>query len=125
MKSALVLPQTIELERGDAAHLYWAVASVWTQAQQAPLQVVPVPVAGDLLIALPLLQRLGKRLYTAYQTEACWIGKQRRRPKTFRFSCEEVVVVMRHVLPVAPEEAAPVLGKVQQKSLNLARYVHI
>jgi hypothetical protein len=123
--STLVLPQTIELARGEAGQLYWVVARVWTDAQQAPLQVVPVPLDANLLIALPVLKRLGKRLYAAYQKEATHIGKPPRKPRTFRLSCEEVVVVMRHVLPAAPHGASPVLGKVQQKSLNLTPYVTI
>jgi hypothetical protein len=123
--STLILPQTIELARGDAWYFYGAVARVWTDAQQAPLQVVPVPLDADLLIALPVLKRLGKRLYTVYQKERHHVGKPPRKPRTFRLSCEEVVVVMRHVLPAAPHGAASVLGKVQQKSLNLTPYVNI
>lgn len=123
--STLLLPQTIELARGEAGQLYWAVARVWTEAQQAPRQVVPVPVDGALLVALPVLKRLGKRLYARCQKEVSQVGKPSAKPRAFRLSCEEVVVVMRHVLPVAPDGAAPVLGKVQQKSLNLAPYVTI
>ncbi len=123
--SALVFPQTIELRRGDAHQLYWLVARVWTDACQAPLQVVPVPLDADLLLALPVLKRLGKRLYALYQNEVSQVGKPRTRPRPFRLSCEEVIVVMRHVLPVTPAGAAPVLGQVQQKSLNLRRYVNI
>lgn len=123
--SPLVLPQTIELARGEAGQLYWAVAGVWTQACQAPRQLRPVPLEAGLLLALPVLQRLGKRLYAAYQTEIRLVGKPRRRPRAFRLSCEEVVVVMRYVLPCAPVGVMPVLGKVQQKSLNLAPYVTI
>jgi hypothetical protein len=122
--SALVLPQTIELERGDALQFYWAVARVWTQACQAPLHVVPVPLDAGLLVALPVLKRLGKRLYTVSQNETTQAGKPTRKPRSFRLSCEEVVVVMRHVLPTAPLLARSVLGKVQQKSLNLTRYIH-
>lgn len=121
--STLVFPQTIELARGDAGQFYLAVARVWTDAQQAPLQVVPVPLEPELLLALPLLKRLGKRLYAAYQRETLVVGKPSPKPKAFRLSVEEVVVVLRHVLPAAPIGAAPVLGKVHQKSLNLTQYV--
>jgi hypothetical protein len=122
--SVIALPQTIELERGDALQLYWAVARVWTEACQAPLQVVPVPLDAGLLVALPLLKRLGKRLYRVSQNETTQVGKPKPKPRRFKMSCEEVAVVMRHVLPSASLAARPVLGKVQQKSLNLTSYIH-
>jgi hypothetical protein len=122
--STLVLPQTIELERGDALQFYWAVARVWTEACQAPLQVVPVPLDAGLLVALPLLQRLGRRLYKVSQNETTQVGKPTRKPRRFKMSCEELAVVMRHVLPKASLGARSVLGKVQQKSLNLTPYIH-
>lgn len=123
--STLLPSQTIELARGEALQLYWVVARVWVDAQQAPLQVAPVPLDADLLVALPWLKRLGKRLYSVSQKETTQVGKPLGKPRAFLLSCEEVVVVMRHVLPVAPAEAAHILGKVQQKSLNLAPYVTI
>lgn len=121
--SVLVLPQVIELERGEAGQFYWAVARVWVEASQAPLQYEPIPLDVNLLIALPVLKRLGKRLYNLSQNETTHVGKPRRKPRAFRLSCEEVAVVVQHVLPVAPLQARAVLGKVQQKSLNLSRYV--
>lgn len=121
--SSLHFPQTIELERGEAFQLYLAVATVWRDASAAPSQQPPQPLALELLLALPLMNRLGKRLYKVQQAEQRQVGKPRRKPRPFRLSCEEVAVITRHVLPAAALLARSVLGKVQQKSLNLAPYV--
>ena len=119
----LPFPQTIELERGEAFQLYMAVATVWQNATQAVRQEPPQPLELGLLLALPLMNRLGKRLHKVCESDACQVGKPRRKPRAFHLSCEEVAVVTRHVLPVADLLARPVLGKVQQKSLNLAQYI--
>lgn len=121
--SPLLLPQTIALERGEALQLYLAVATVWREAMAAPHQQPPQPLALGLLLALPVLQRLGKRLYRVGQAEAGRVGKPSARPRAFRLSGEEVAVLTSHVLPGAGLLARPVLGKVQQKSLNLTPFV--
>lgn len=117
------LSQTIDLERGEALHLYLAVATVWRDATAA-LSPPPQPLALGLLLALPLLRRLGKRLYRVGQAEARQVGKPARGSRAFRLSGEEVAVLTCHVLPAAGLLARPVLGKVQQKSLNLTPYVN-
>ena len=122
--SPLSLPQTIELQRGEALQLYLALGTVWREANQAPLQQPPQPLELGLLLAMPYLRKLAKRLERVCRAEAEHVGKPARRPRNFRLSCEEVAVVTKHVLPAAGMLARPALGKVQQKSLNLAPYVN-
>lgn len=116
--------QLVELEHGDAQQLYLAVATVWRTAYEALIQEPPHPIDISLLLALPVLQRLGKRLYKVCEADTNQVGKPRYKPRLFRFSCEEVAVVMRYVWPTGTTFTAGVLGKVQQKSLNLAPYVN-
>lgn len=123
--SPLHLPQTIELVPGEAYLLSLAIGHVWREANEATSAVPPRPLELGLLLALPVLQRLGKRLWRLKeaQEQAVRLGTGRHRPRAFRLTCEEVAVVTRHVLPRATCFTAGVLGKVQQKSLNLVAYV--
>lgn len=124
--SPLALPQTIELERGEAYLLGLAIGHVWRAANEATGAEPPRPLELGLLLALPVLQRLGRRLWRAKEAEevAAQLGTPRHKPRAFRLSCEEVAVVMHYVLPRASFLTAGVLGKVQQKSLNLTPYVN-
>jgi len=115
--------QTIELYQGEAYALFLAIGAVWRTASQLPTAEPPQPISLDLLLALPVLQRLAKRLWRVYEAEQRQVGKPRQKPRAFRLSCEEVGVLMRYVWPTASSFDASVLGKVQQKSLNLARYI--
>jgi hypothetical protein len=122
--SPLQLPQTIALTPGEASYFYFATGMVWRNAHYATCQQPPQPLELGLLLALPILERLGKRLYKRYQAEERRVGKPAGNARPFRLSCEEVAVVTRYVLPAAGVFARPVLGKVQQKSLNLTPYLH-
>lgn len=124
--SPLNLPQTIELERGEAYLLGLAIGHVWRAANEATGAEPPRPLDLGLLLALPVLQRLGRRLWRVKEGEEAIarLGKSRRKPRAFRLNCEEVAVVVRYVLPRATSFTAGVLGKVQQKSLNLTPYVN-
>jgi hypothetical protein len=124
--SLLDYPQTIELVDGEAHLLGLAVGHVWRAANEAKSAEPPLPLDLGLLLALPVLKRLGKRLWRLKDAEeaAARLGKVRRKPRAFRLSCEEVGVVMRHVWPHSTMFTAGVLGKVQQKSLNLTPFVN-
>jgi hypothetical protein len=116
------LDQTIELAPGEPRALYWQIGDVLRRvAVGAPLEP-PKRVDAGLFMALPALQRVTKRLERLAQREAATVGPPPRRPRRFRLRAEEVVAIVVHVHPVATG-AWVELGKVQQKALNLARWV--
>ncbi|MBO2007573.1 hypothetical protein [Hymenobacter negativus] len=112
------LDQLIELEHGEARQLYWQIGDVLRHVAMGAQRPTPRPVDGNLFLALPALQRVGQRLYRLAQREANAIGPPRQRPRRFRLKAEELVALMLHVQPQATSGLV-VLGKVQQKSLNL------
>lgn len=120
--SPLDLPQTIELKRGDAHLLCLAIGAVWRAANVATVAEPPRPLDLGLLLALPVLQKLGKRLWRVHLAEQA-AARPARKPRRFRLSCEEVGVLMRHVWPTGTYFNAGALGKVQQVSLNVTAYV--
>jgi hypothetical protein len=116
------LDQLIELEHGQARQLFWQIGDLLNRVALRSQRPTPVPVDGNLFLALPVLQRVGKRLYRLARREADAIGPPRKRPWRFRLKAEEVVAILLHVHPVATG-AWVELGKVQQKSLNLSRWI--
>ncbi|MDB5268038.1 MAG: hypothetical protein JWP58_1078 [Hymenobacter sp.] len=116
------LDQTIELYHGQACQLYWQIGNVLRRVAARTSLEPPKPVDGNLVLALPVLQRVAKRLYGVAQREADAIGPPSQRPRKFKLKVVEVVAIMLHVHPVATG-AWPELGKVQQKSLNLQQYI--
>ena len=107
------LSQTIHLERGEAFDFYEAIARRW---QPAVLQLTK---AGPPVPAIPVLQKIGKRLYRIDQREKSHVGKPRTKPTAFKLSYQEVVALMLHLVPHAAGYSRVPLGKVQQVSLNL------
>jgi hypothetical protein len=109
------LDQLIDLHRGEAAQLLGAIAAV------APVRSRPV--AAPLLLALPVLGRLGKRLQALDQRERRVVGPPPRRPRRFRLRHDEVIALMLYVFPAPGIVARVPLGRVQQVSLSLARWI--
>jgi hypothetical protein len=116
------LDQTIELAHGEPRALFWQIGDVLRQVALGSALEPPRPVAPDLFLALPALQRVARRLQTAARRDAAVVGPAPRRPRRFRLKAEEVVAIMCYVHPVATG-AWVELGKVQQKSLNLTPWI--
>lgn len=115
------LDQVIELQRGEAGLLGWAVADKCRRTLARTGADRPVP--GALLLALPALQRVAKRLQALDQRELNVVGVPSRKPHRFRLRYDEVVAMMLYVFPEPISAARVPLGKVQQKALNLARWI--
>ena len=79
--------------------------------------------SAGVVVALPVLERVAKRLKRIDERELSHVGIPSRRPKKFRLKVDELVAIMLHVYPHASYLAPVVLGKVQQKSLNLEQYI--
>lgn len=116
------LDQIIELQYGEPRQLYWQIGDLLTRVAIRSQRPTPVPVDGQLFLALPALQRVAKRLYRLAQRDADAIGPPRERQRRFRMKADEVVAIMLHVYPVATGGLVE-LGKVQQKSLNLEHLI--
>ncbi|MDO7853171.1 hypothetical protein [Hymenobacter convexus] len=116
------LDQVIALEHGQARQLFWEIGNVLRRVALGSARQPPRRVEAALFLALPVLQRVARRLYRVAQREADALGPPRRRPWRFRLKPEEVVAIVLHVLPGATG-ALPELGKVQQQSLNLTQWV--
>jgi hypothetical protein len=118
------LDQIIELDRGEAGQLWWAVADCGRR-NLVRLHMRPgtqVESAG-VVVALPTLERVARRLKRIDDRERSHVGLPRRKPVKFRLKVDELVAIMLHVWPHA-YSGHVVLGKVQQKSLNLEQYIH-
>lgn len=116
------LDQVIELHYGEARQLCWQIGDLLNRVALRSQRPTPEPVDGHLFLALPALQRVAKRLYRLAQRDADAIGPPRARPWRFRMKADEVVAIVLHVQPTATG-AWVELGKVQQKSLNLAQWL--
>ncbi|UOQ96636.1 hypothetical protein MUN81_15475 [Hymenobacter sp. 5317J-9] len=120
------LDQVIELERGEAGQLWWAVSEVGRRnlARLSRPLGARVDSAG-IVVALPALARIAKRLKRIDEREQHHVGVPGRKPKKFRLKVDELVALMLHVWPEsAPGHMGHVpLGKVQQKSLNLEQCI--
>ncbi|UOQ99885.1 hypothetical protein MUN81_10380 [Hymenobacter sp. 5317J-9] len=118
------LDQTIDLERGDAGQLWWAVADCGRRnaARLLSPQGTAVEAAG-IVPALGCLERVAKRLKRLDERERTRVGLPRRKPVKFRLQVDELVAIMLYVYPRASFLAPAPLGKVQQKSLNLEPYI--
>ena len=120
------LDQTIELDRGEAGQLWGAVADCGrrnlARLLLKPSEGMRVEAAG-LVPALGALERVAKRLKTIDERELRHVGVPSRKPKKFRLKVDELVAIMLYVYPRASWLAPGPLGKVQQVSLNLERYV--
>ena len=113
------LDQIIELERGEAGQLWWAVADCGRRNLVRLLHPHGDKVeSAGVVVALPMLARVARRLKRIDEREQHHIGLPRRRPVKFRLKVEEVAALMLYVWPHAASGHVP-LGKVQQKSLNL------
>lgn len=115
------LDQVLELEHGEAQQLLAHLAAYGKRVAT----VVGPGGRGSLepvqLLALPTLNRLAKRVGNLVACELRHVGKPSGRPRQFRLSYHELIA-LRLCVPVTGYDA--VLGKVQQKSLNLAPYVN-
>ncbi|MBJ6109456.1 hypothetical protein JAO73_10555 [Hymenobacter sp. BT523] len=105
------LDQVVELHRGEAR----ALAAAVLEAGQR--HAAPPPAA--LVLAWAPLERLRRRLCRVALAEETHVGLPPRRPRRFRLPHDELIALMLYVVPVATTARVP-LGKVQQKSLNLA-----
>ncbi|GAB3660058.1 hypothetical protein GCM10027594_30560 [Hymenobacter agri] len=116
------LDQVIALERGEARELWWAMAECGRRnlARLSRPLGAPVDSAG-VVVALPALERVARRLKRIDERERHQVGIPSRRPKKFRLRVDELAALMLYVWPESlPGHAGHVvLGKVQQKSLNL------
>lgn len=117
------LDQIIELERGQAGELWWAVADCGRRNlvrlhMQQPCQVE----SAGVVVALPALERVAKRLKRIDERELRHVGLPRRKPVRFRLKVDEVVAIMLYVWPHAGSGHV-VLGKVHQVSLNLEQVI--
>ena len=113
------LDQVIELERGEAGQLWWAVADCGRR-NLVRLHMRPgtrVESAG-VVVALPALERVAKRLLRITDRELSRMGLPRRKPVKFRLKVDELAAIMLYVWPHACSGHV-VLGQVHQKSLNL------
>lgn len=116
------LDQIIELERGEAGQLWWAVADCGRR-NLARLQLGSRTDSPGVVVALPALERVAKRLKRIDERENNHVGVPSRRPVKFRLKVDELVAIMCYVWPYAKFLAAVPLGKVHQKSLNLDSYI--
>lgn len=117
------LDQIIELERGEAGQLWWAVAdcgrrNLMRLCTQPPSRVE----SPGVVVALSVLERVAKRLKRIDERERQHVGKPSRQPAKFRLKVDELVAIMLYVWPRSVSGHVP-LGKVQQKSLNLEHLV--
>lgn len=117
------LDQIIELERGEAGQLWWAVADCGrrnlVRLHMRPGVHVESP---GVVVALPALERVAKRLKRIDDRERSHVGIPRRKPVNFRLRCDELVAIMLYVWPHAASGHL-VLGKVHQVSLNLDQFI--
>ena len=118
MRCLAHLDQVIELERGEAGQLWEAVADC---GRRHLLRVLDGrrPESAGIVVALPVLERVAQRLKRIDERERAHVGRPRRRPVKFRLGVDELVGLMLYVFPHACSGRV-VLGKVQQKALNLA-----
>ena len=116
------LDQVVELERGEAHALQHVVGTVCLAVIDVLQAERPAPMPAGLLLAFPVLRRLVTRLGKVAQQEFFRVGRPGPQPVRFRLSYEELVALMLHVQPRATSGFV-VLGKVQQKSLNLEQYI--
>ena len=112
------LDQVVVLERGEACELQQVVGNVCLEVMATLQAERPAPMPAGLLLAFPVLRRLVTRLGKVAQQEFFRVGRPGQQPVRFRLSYEELVALMLHVQPRATSGFV-VLGKVQQKSLNL------
>ncbi|MDO7851584.1 hypothetical protein [Hymenobacter convexus] len=120
------LDQCIELGRGEAGELWWAVAEVGRRNLARLSRPLGARVdAAGVVVALPALERVARRLKRIDERERSHVGIPSRKPKRFRLKVDELAALMLYVWPEsAPGHMGHVsLGKVQQKSLNLERCI--
>lgn len=114
------LDQVLELQRGEAKQL---LEHLTGYGQRVAFVLSPEG-HGSLkpheLLALPALNRVTGRVRRLALSEAAQVGKASGRPRRFRLAYDELLA-LRLCVPVTGQDA--VLGKVQQKSLNLEPYV--
>lgn len=119
------LDQIIELERGEAGQLWWAIFDCGRRNAlrlgMRPGEGHRVDSAG-VVVALPVLNRVAKRLKRLDERELSHVGIPSRKPKRFRLKVDELVAIMLYVWPHAASCKVP-LGKVHQKSFNLEQYI--
>ncbi|WP_210516410.1 hypothetical protein [Hymenobacter terricola] len=119
------LDQIIELQRGEAGQLWWAVAdcgrrnTVRLCSRNASLRVE----SAGIVPALAALERVARRLKRVDERELSHVGVPRQKPVKFRLHVDELVAIMLYVVPTTWSGHVP-LGKVQQKSLNLDHLIH-
>ena len=117
------LDQVIELERGEAGQLWWAVADCGRRnLVRLHLRPEALVESAGVVVALPVLERVARRLKRLDERELGHVGLPRRKPVKFRLKVDELAAIMLYVWPHACSGYV-VLGKVQQKSLNLTQYV--
>ena len=118
------LDQIIALDRGEAGQLWWAVADCGRRnlARLLATRACFVESAG-VVVALPVLARVAKRLKRIDEGELHHVGLPRRQPVKFRLRVDELVAIMLYVYPRAFSLVPVPLGKVQQKSLSLEQYM--
>jgi hypothetical protein len=113
------LDQVIELERGEAGQLLWHLTQLARKVAFVLSEDGHGHVEPQVLIALPAMNRVAKRLQRIDESDQVRDGKP-AKPRRFRLAFDELLAIRLYV-PVTGADA--VLGKVQQKSLNLDTYV--
>ena len=116
------LDQVIELERGEAGQLWWAVADCGRRNLFRLCSPGTLVEHAGIVPALRVLERVANRLKRLDEQELSHVGIPSRKPKKFRLKVDELVAIMLYVVPTTWSGHVP-LGKVQQKSLNLDQYI--
>lgn len=119
------LDQVVELERGEAAALGHALSGAWKRAMScfSGDPVTRRATTGEYL-AVAVFEKLARRLFKRHEWELAHppaFRKSRARPAPWRLRLhgEELAVVMTYCWPHATIFDRVVLGKIQQKSLNI------
>jgi hypothetical protein len=115
------LDQIIELERGEAGQLLWHLTQLGKQVAFVLSDYGHGQVEPAVLIALPAMSRVVRRLKRIEESEQERKSKP-AKPRRFRLAFDELLAIHLYV-PVTGDDM--VLGKVQQKCLNLDAYVRL
>ncbi len=122
------LDQVVMLERGEAGLLARAVAVLVQDVTNAKR-----PVPHIEMLTFGPLAGLGKKLLQCHRREQLTPARPKRlpKPRSFRVSYDQLVALHQHRFALnycnlSPEEnlqLQAILGKFQQKSLNLSRWI--
>jgi hypothetical protein len=122
------LDQLVPLDRGDAGVVAKALSVLVQDVTHATR-----PVTALEAIMLPALAALATRLVRVHQREQATPVRPGKRPKprNFRLSYDQLAVLLHHrqslfycgLQEIEQLQLQVVIGKIQQKSLNLAHWI--